>query len=31
MKLLEYCRNLAFWSIDALHGRKVCKALDIIR
>jgi len=31
MKLLEYCRNLAFWSIDVLHGRKVCKALDIIR
>lgn len=31
MTLLEYCRNIAFWSIDALRGGQVRKALGLIR
>lgn len=31
MTILEFCRNQAFWAMDALRGGKVRKAYDIIK
>lgn len=31
MTILEFCRNQAFWAMDALRGGKVKKSLDILK